>query len=184
MSALDVVEVDVAIGADGIVAARLLATGVGHLSAIGTPCQLLHAAEGQHRAFVGLVLENVKRPRDFVAIKGGHKGMGDGAHILIPVFVHKVVAHDSRGLGKVGIVLLDGGCAFHFLNQNHLCLVGREEELQDVVGLMAELSALGAIGIHLPHLTAARFGGKKSNLRAALDEHSPTLTLRAGGQAF
>ena len=124
LTSLNVIEVDVAIGALGVGGTRLLAAGVGDGLAIGAPCQLLYATEGAHGRLVELALEDVARVGHHVAVKVGQEGVGDLVDPLVPMLIHEVIDDTTRGEGQVGVLVYRRGTILHGHHEEHLCLVG------------------------------------------------------------
>ena len=182
----DVVEEDVAVGGSGIVAACFLATGVSNLSTVGTPSQLFVTAERHHGRFERLAFQQILLHRDLLPVEVGQERVGRRGDVLIPVLVHQIVDDHTGGLGKVFFFRGDRGVLFHLFDENHAFAVGREEEVLHVVGFVADLSAVTAVGTHGPKLVTAAFGRKISDLLfvADLDPHGTALAVSGSGEAL
>ena len=178
----EVVEVDVAVGADGVGFARFPSAGIGHLFAVGAPRELFHAAEGHHGAFVGFAFKQVFLHFHALAVEGGNEGMGRGSDVGVPVLVHKVVDDHAGGEGEVGFLGFDGMVLRHFHDKQHLLLVGREEEVGHIGVGMGNLPTPSAVGVHLPELVTAALGGEEDDVSASVDVDCPTLAPGAGGK--
>ena len=107
-----VIDVDGCIGAEGVLFAHLLPAAVGYVPAVGSPIQLLYAAErlgGELEAVVASeYVEGIVRSNLSVNQRS-HIAAGDFGYPMVPVAVHKVLG--SIGLGfverRIGIGGLD-----------------------------------------------------------------------------
>ena len=174
---LQIIQINVAIGADGIILTHLFAASVCQALAVRTPSQLFHTAEGQHGAFVRLTFKHITHHRNLLSIKFGHKRMRGGLRVVVPMFVHQVIAHHARSQRQVLIIGLNACMIGHFLHQYHFAAIGRKQIVKHIVGLKAELTTLASVHIHLPQLTAAALRGKISHLLAVFDKRRRHFTL-------
>ena len=71
-------------------------------------------------------------------------------------------------------------CWGNFFDENHALAVGREEEVLHIVGFVADLSAVTAVGLHDPKLVAAAFGRKIGDLLFVADFLSTLHRSRCG----
>ena len=177
----DVVEKNITVGGSGIIAAYFFATGVGDLSTVGTPRQLFVAAERHHGRFEGFALEKVNGHGDFRTVKVGQERMGCGGDVLIPVLVHQIVDDHAGGFGKVFFFRGNGGVLGDLFDENHALAVRREEEILHIVGFVADLAAVTAIGLHDPKLVAAAFGRKIGDLLFVADFYPHCTAFAVGG---
>ena len=182
----DVVEEDVAVGGGGVVAACFLATGVSNLPTVGTPSQLFVTAERHHGRFERFAFQQILLHGDFLPVEVCQERVGRCGDVLIPVLVHQIVDDHAGGFGKVFFFRGDRGVLFHLFDENHAFAVGREEEVLHVVGFVADLSAVTAVGAHDPKLVTAAFGRKISDLLfvADLDPHGTALAVSGSGEAL
>ena len=124
---------------------------------------MLYAAKWLHRAFERHSFENV-----FAFFCDGKaitytidEGVGNAFYIVVPMAIHEVSNQSSCSLGKVTWILLNDIVIGHLLDDNHLLLVGREEEtFYFAVGLCQLLASL-AVGVHRPHFA---FRGKSQTV--------------------
>ena len=142
-----VIDVDGCIGAERVLLAHLLPAAVGYVPAVGSPIQLLYAAER-----LGGELEAVVGPENVEGIVGSnlavdqrsHIAAGDFGHPMVPVAVHKVLG--SIGLSlverRIGIGGLDHCRVLDGRGVDYLLSVGRYLELADSCGNIAELDLL------------------------------------------
>ena len=147
------------------------------------PGEALRAAEGLHGSLVGLVLHDVAQVLDGGAVESAHEGVGDFRHPFVPVFVHEVVHHAAGGLGQVGIDV--GGVArvLDVADDYHVLLVGREQEAADAAFVRRGLHAVGAVGLHGPHLHLA-VGVRIEKCYASVGHpHGAGLALGGAGDA-
>ena len=129
----EVVEVDVAVGADGVGLAHLFAAGVGYLARVGAPAELLHTAEGQHGALVRLAFKQVGACARGLAVgKVEKERVGGCGDVGVPVLIHEVVDDHARGKREVGVVGLNGVTLVDLHDEDDLAAVGREEEVGHV----------------------------------------------------
>ena len=177
----DVVEKNITVGGSGVVAAYFFTTGVGDLSTVGTPRQLFVAAERHHGRFEGFALKNINRYGDFRAVEVGQERMGCGSDVLIPVLVHQIVDDHAGGFGKVFFFRGNGGVLGNLFDEDHAFAVGREEEILHIVGFVADLAAVTAVGLHDPKLVAAAFGRKIGDLLFVADFYPHSAALAVGG---
>ena len=101
-----IIKVYVAVGAYGIVQPRLLAAGVGYLFVVRVPRQLLHSAEGFHRALKRRAVEDVHALTDLGALDAlaftvitnlqrTNKRLRSRLGPLVPMLVHQVFVNMS-----------------------------------------------------------------------------------------
>ena len=110
----DVVNEDVAIGAEGVVFAGFLAAGVGYAGAVGREVELLDAAPRTHGALVGVVGTNdidSAAEVDAIAIEISEIDVGVFINPVVPMTVHEVFVDAASGLVEAGEEGLDVGIA-------------------------------------------------------------------------
>ena len=97
-----VIDIDAAVGAEGVLLAHVLAAGIDDVASVRTPVQLLGAAERFGREFEQFLgAEDVRGVLrgDLAVAEGGHVGAGNVGHPVVPVAVHQV-------FGGVGLRLV------------------------------------------------------------------------------
>ena len=162
LAALRVVAVDVAVGADGIVAPRLLAAGVYDVPPVGAPVELFASAEGEHGAFEGFALQNVLAFADASVRHFGQENVRDGFHVVVPVLEVQVGDDHAAGQRQVVVRLLDGGVGVDGMHEDDFLPVGRELVAFHVLVAEAQLASCRAVERHLPDLVATGAVAQKS----------------------
>ena len=179
-----IIEVEVAVCAQGIFEAFFLAAGIYQLFAVGSPGKRLRAAERLHGRFEWLVTEDVLEIVDLHTVECAYKGVGYFGYPLVPVFVHEVIDHTSGGFGQVRINVGSVLSVFYVADKHHLLFVGREQEASDTFGHIAYLTAIGAVGVHYPQLhLAVGVSAHKGNLAATGHPYGTAFGLFGGGDA-
>ena len=108
LPAARVVYIDVCVGAERVFLAGLLAAGVGDVPAVGSPVELLYAAERLSGELVeivcaeyvgGIALAYQSLP------ERSHIASRDARHPVVPVAVHEVLGSIGRGLVEGGVAV-------------------------------------------------------------------------------
>ena len=164
LARLKVAEIDIRIGANGIIQTGFLAAGVSNILAVRRPSQLLDTSKGLHRRLVFLAFEQVLDMADLLAIELSHKGVGSRLGPFIPMLVHQIVMEMAGSLIQIGIHisrLLNG---LDLAHEKQLFEVRRKGIIIDaafVIGQLHSFTCFGVVAInrerHFPHLRATRF---------------------------
>ena len=128
----NVVDENVAVGAEGIVLAGLGTAGVGNATAVGREVELLDTAPGAHGALVGFGtddIDHVAKVDSFVG-EGGEEDVGILIHPAVPMTVHEVFVDTTSGLVETGVEFLDivGASDGDVANVENLVAFGRNLE--------------------------------------------------------
>ena len=129
LSALDLVEIDAAVGAECVLLACFLAAAVGNVLSVRGPVELLYSSERFGRQFVGFVSQKVD-----AALRGDSPAHGRkvGARSLgnpvVPVAVHQIV-------GGIGLSLVEGRVTVF----RALYRTGYGADIDDVASVRGEL---------------------------------------------
>ena len=107
--------------------------------------------------------------------------MRSGGHPLVPVLIHQVGHDHARRLVEVGIFVFRARHGLHLGDEEQVASVGREGEALQLLAEVGELSAVRAVGVHLPHLAASALAAQEGDLRALLDPRHVALRLRGVG---
>ena len=154
----DIIEVDVGVGGEGVLAAGQLAAGVGDLAAVRAEVELLDAAEGLGGQFERRTVQQVAALAQLLAVKGGEIRVRNALHEVVPVAVHHPGDGAGRGLGNIRIDVCRLGRHLEVAYIEYLSLVGRELELADSPGHVAHLAGATALGVSHPELTLVEVG--------------------------
>ena len=139
-----VIEVDVAVGRNGIVESCLLTAGVSDLRVVGVPRQLLHAAERFHRALERGALKDIHTLSDlgrldalsFAVVRDLQRTderLRSGLGPFVPMFVHQVLVHMSGCQRQIGVLVHGLGDSRHLFDENDLIAHRGEQETLDVL---------------------------------------------------
>ena len=105
--AVDIIQVDIGVGGNGVMQAGTLTGRVSNLLGVGAPCKLLNATERSRGTLVGFTLHNVDTVGDGIVVDSSHEGMGDGLNVMVPMTVVQVCDDTAGSLGQVRRILLD-----------------------------------------------------------------------------
>ena len=97
---------------------------------------------------------------------------------MVPVAVVEVGDETTRSQRQVVGVLLDALVIGERLDENHLLLVGREDVALDIYFRLGELSAVSAVGVHRPELSA----GEERDALAAINPCSVGFACCGSGK--
>ena len=178
LAGLYIVEIYVRVGRSGVVYARLLAACVGYRLRVGAPSELLCASERCHRALERFALDDVCAVADAIGSDVSHEGVSNGLHVVVPVAVVEVGDETTRSQRQVVGVLLDALVIGERLDENHLLFVGREDVALDIYFRLGELSAVSAVGVHRPELSA----GEERDALAAINPCSVGFACCGSGK--
>ena len=141
-AALDIINVDVGVGAEGVFLTRLFAAGVYYVASVGRPVELLYAAERFGWELVRFVSEYVHGVllADKLLAQRCHIAAGSFGNPVVPVTVHQVLCGVGTGLVEGRIAVRRGTYCLVFdgTGVDDAALVRGKLELGDAVRHIAE----------------------------------------------
>ena len=173
-----VIDIDVRIRGEGIVAAGEFAAGIDELVAGGIEIELFEAAERFGGQFKRGSFQDIHSFAQFLAVEGRVIGMRNVFHEMVPVAVHQAFDGAGRGLGKVGINVCRLLDHLEFGDIHHVLSVRMDLEFGHAARYVTHLFLAASIGIHHVELTPFEEG----DALAAFDPAGVGEALRGMGQ--
>ncbi len=154
---LQVVDVDVRVGRDGVGSAGQRLAGVGQLAAVGRPGDFGHVEVGGQRSVPAGLGHDVGAGRRLAAVEPGDEDVTVVALVpVVPVADHQVVVDAGPGVGQVGVDLFGPEVGrVTTLHPPDMSPVGADAEALDVgaaVLVAGDLLGVLSVGRHGPYL--------------------------------